>query len=969
MKVLSVTAHRIAKRSAMASATIQTQYTSAAGGTLARGLLGTCKVFAAGLLVATLASSAPAVAAPASPAAAPASPAAARTLAAQSAAALVTSRPAALQASPNETFVQGGVVSAGGTHYVPYERTYAGLPVVGGDFVVVVDNAGQVVFNSVALKRPIGNVFTTPTLTQAAAEAVAAKQLRTVSKVEGTQLVVHALDASAHLAWETTVQGVGANGYSRLTVDVDAATGAVLRVQEHVMSGTGTSAWSGPNPVALNTTHSGSTFSMRDPAITNLSCQDAANNSVFSGPDDLWGNGNATSRETGCVDALFGVQTEAKMLTQWLGRNGMDGAGGAWPIRVGLADLNAFYDGTQVQVGHNSANQWIGSLDVIGHEMGHGIDDHTPGGLSKNGTQEFIADTFGAATEWFANEPAGFDVPDFTVGERINLTGNGPIRNMFNPSALGHPNCYSASVPTSEVHAAAGPGNHWFYLLAEGTQPSNGQPTSPTCNQSTVVGLGIESAIKILYNAMLMKTSASSYLSYRTWTLQAAKNVFPASCGPFNTVKAAWDAVSVPAQPSDPTCQASDSPVILAPDNDEKLDLNGDGLADICGRRSDGVYCALSTGTGFANATLWSPFFNDANDWNLGRQFYSTIHYPDLNNDGRADICGRGRAGIYCAISTGTSFGNPTLWETAFSDANDWNAGPEFYSTIHFPDLNNDGRADVCGRGRAGVFCELSNGSSFDPVTRWTSAFSDLDNWNVGPQYYSTIEFPDVNHDGRADICGRGRAGVFCALSTGTSFGAATQWESSFNDVNQFDLPEFYTTMHFPDLNNDGRADICTRGRTGVFCELSTGTSFGAPTLWTTAFKDADNWNAGPQYYATIQFPDVNNDGRADICGRGAAGVFCAISTGSAFGNATGWDIAFSDANQFNLGPEYYSTIRFPDLNHDGRADVCGRGKAGIFCEISNGGSFVSTSLWSSFFSDLNSWNLGPQFYSTIRFP
>jgi hypothetical protein len=79
---------------------------------------------------------------------------------------------------------------------------------------------------------------------------------------------------------------------------------------------------------------------------------------------------------------------------------------------------------------------------------------------------------------------------------------------------------------------------------------------SPTCNNSTVTGgVGVENAIKIVYNAQLMKTSASDYLHYRTWTLQAAKNLDP-TCAEFATVKAAWDAVSVPAQSGDPTCTA-----------------------------------------------------------------------------------------------------------------------------------------------------------------------------------------------------------------------------------------------------------------------------------------------------------------------------------------------------------------------------------------------------------------------------
>jgi Zn-dependent metalloprotease len=486
--------------------------------------------------------------------------------AAESATALVSGRPAFLHTSARESFIQQKVVSSGNTQYVPYERTYAGLPVVGGDFVVVTNNAGQVLFNSVSQDTAIGNLATTPKVSSAVAANVAKAQLKTVTSVESTSLKVYAVGKVARLAYDTIVVGYGADGYSRLSVYVDAQNGKVLGTQEHVTEGTGTSGYSGT--VTLATTQSGSTFSLRDPVTTNLSCQDAANNTTFSGPDDLWGNGNATSRETGCVDALFTAQTEVKMLSQWLGRNAMDGAGGAWPIRVGLADLNAFYDGTQVQVGHNQANQWIGSLDVVGHEMGHGVDDHTPGGISGSGTQEFVADTFGAATEWFANESAANDPPDFQVGEEINLVGSGPIRIMYNPSQVGDPNCYSSSIPSAEVHAAAGPGDHWFYLLAEGTNPTNGQPTSTTCNGSSgLVGVGIQQAMQVMYNAMLMKTTSSSYLKYRTWTLTAAKNLTPASCSLFNTVKAAWDAVSVPAQAADPTCTIGAGLALNAPGN------------------------------------------------------------------------------------------------------------------------------------------------------------------------------------------------------------------------------------------------------------------------------------------------------------------------------------------------------------------------------------------------------------------
>ncbi|SBT45914.1 M4 family metallopeptidase [Micromonospora narathiwatensis] len=553
-------------------------------------------------------------------------PAQARALAANSASALVAGRPAYLHTSADEAFVQQEVISSEGTQYVPYERTYKGLPVVGGDFVLATDATGNLKYASVAQQRSIGSLATTPKLTSAAAAKTARAQLKTVDTVEGTKLVVYTLGAQPALAWETTVRGTDADGPSRLTVDVDALTGTVLRTQEHIVYGTGTGAWNGPSPLTLNTTLSGSTYSMKDPNVTNQSCQDAANNTTFSKSTDTWGNGTATNKETGCVDALFAAQTEHKMLSQWLGRNGANGSGGAWPIRVGLNDQNAYYDGTQVQIGKNTAGQWIGSLDVVAHEIGHGIDDKTPGGISGSGTQEFVADTFGAATEWFANEPAAYDAPDFLVGEKINLVGSGPIRNMYNPSALGDPNCYSSSIPSTEVHKAAGPGNHWFYLLAMGSNPTNGQPTSPTCNSSTVTGLGIQPAIKIMYNAMLLKTTSSSYLKYRTWTLQAAKNLYPSSCTEFNTVKAAWDAVSVPAQSGDPTCTSGSPTPTPSSSTTPPAGCSGQKLANP-GFESGNVSWTASSGV-ITNSTGQAAHGGSYKAWLDG---YGTTHTDTLS--------------------------------------------------------------------------------------------------------------------------------------------------------------------------------------------------------------------------------------------------------------------------------------------------------------------------------------------------
>ncbi|GAA4525081.1 M4 family metallopeptidase [Amycolatopsis samaneae] len=508
-------------------------------------------LLAAGVLAAAVTTAATAQAQPSDPR----NPQTPEAMAAGAAQRLVASRPAALHAGPADVFQQHKVISSiNGLKYVPYDRTYHGLPVVGGDFVVATNSAGQVLATSVAQTAAIDLPSTTPKLTAREAEATARTQLATVDSVLPARLAAYAIGTPA-LAWTTQVTGRTKEGPSKLDVVVDAMTGKVLRTRERVAHGDAQGVWNGPEPLHIDTTNNGDgTFSMADPNLSNVSCQDADTQTTFTKSGDNWGNGDETDRETGCADALYGIQQENKMLSQWLGRNGFDGNGGGWPIRVGLNEQNAYYDGTQVQVGSNTAGQWIGSIDVIAHEHGHGIDDHTPGSMSGNGTQEFVADVFGASTEWFANEPAPYAVPDFLVGNQVNLVGNGPIRNMYDPSQLGHANCYDDSIPGTEVHAAAGPGNHWFYLVAEGTNPTNGQPVSPTCDGSSVTGLGVKTAVQIFYNAMLLKNSNSSYQSYRTWTLTAAKSLFPGSCTQFNTVKAAWDAVSVPAQPEDPAC-------------------------------------------------------------------------------------------------------------------------------------------------------------------------------------------------------------------------------------------------------------------------------------------------------------------------------------------------------------------------------------------------------------------------------
>lgn len=476
---------------------------------------------------------------------------------------------------------------------VAYERSYRGLPVVGGDAVVLADGEGRVRSLQSASSTVI-DVATTPTVSAKAAETASrGEQVRT-DQVQSSRLVVRLKDDKPVLAWETVLVGRTRTAPSKLHVFVDARTGKVVDRYDDVVAGSGNSKWNGPNPLTIDTTASGGTYSLRDPNRTGLSCADYSSGTVFSKSTDSWGTGNPTSKETGCTDLMFAAQKQWDMLGQWLGRNGVNGNGRGFPAKVGLNDVNAYWDGSTVTIGHNNANEWISGVDVVAHEYGHAIDSNTPGGTSgqESGLGEATGDIFGALTEAFINQPSPYDTPDYLVGETINLVGNGPIRNMYNPPAVNNdPSCYSSAIPGTEVHAAAGPLNHWFYLLAEGTSPGGGKPNSSTCNQSTLTGVGIQNAGKIFYGGMLLKTSSMSYKKYRTATLSSAKSL-DTTCNLFNKTKAAWDAITVPAQPADPTCTPSGQ------NSDFSLALNpSSGTVQQGASVTTSVATAISTGT------------------------------------------------------------------------------------------------------------------------------------------------------------------------------------------------------------------------------------------------------------------------------------------------------------------------------------------------------------------------------------
>ncbi|MFD4968654.1 M4 family metallopeptidase [Streptomyces sp. NPDC058424] len=498
------------------------------------------------------------------------------------ASALVNHSTALGLSSAEATTVRDVIVDKDGVQHVRYDRTYHQLPVLGGDFIVHLAADGSYRGADRASKGTVSLPSTTPKLSAPKAADLAVNALRAenpgtkLQQVKAKpELIVDALHGTPRLTWRTNAVGLDSLGNPvARTVLTDARTGTQIDAWDSIetATGDGQSLYSGTVP--LETTLSGSTYQLKDPTRGNTYTGDAENKTdlcffgicfqrapatLFTDADNHWGTGTTVDRATAAVDAQYGTNETWDYYKNVHGRNGIagDGKGSYNRVHYGSNYNNAFWDDSCFCMTYGDGDGTtfgpLVALDVAGHEMSHGVTSKTAAltySGESGGLNEATSDILGTLVEWYADNPS--DPGDYLIGEKIVRSGFGKsaLRFMDKPSKDGSSaDCWSSSVGNLDVHYSSGVANHFAYLLAEGSgaRTVNGVSyDSPTCNNSSVTGIGRDKLGKIWYRALTVyMTSSTKYAGARTATLNAAKDLYGASGTEYNAVAAAWSATNV----------------------------------------------------------------------------------------------------------------------------------------------------------------------------------------------------------------------------------------------------------------------------------------------------------------------------------------------------------------------------------------------------------------------------------------
>lgn len=475
-----------------------------------------------------------------------------------------------------------------------YTQTYAGIPVENGEYIVHERNGSVASVNGMWMDGI--QVNTIPALSESQALAYATayigaslykwqiengdKDLKLIMNDENAtwfpkgELVIMVknndlMKREYRLAWKFDIYA--AEPRSRDYVFVDAATGEILgkkdRLCEVDVAATGSTYYSGT--VSFTCDNYGSNqYRLREAArgqgIHTFNCLGSTNtgNAVdFTNTSATWTN---TANDDHCGrDAHWGAEQTYDYYLGEHGRNGLDNNGLLMVSYVHYDNAlnNAYWDGTSMQYGDGTQSAGgfnpLVAIDVCGHEFTHGVTEHTANldySYESGALNESYSDIFGTAIEFYAKPSTA----DFLIGEEITVNAGTALRNMQNPNQYGDPdtytgtNWYTGTADNGGVHTNSGVQNRWYYVLCQGASGTN-----DLNNAYNVTGIGVTNASAVAFRCLTVYlVNTSQYADARTYSIQAAEDIFGACTPEVQATTDAWYSVGV-GGPYNPTVTAA----------------------------------------------------------------------------------------------------------------------------------------------------------------------------------------------------------------------------------------------------------------------------------------------------------------------------------------------------------------------------------------------------------------------------
>ncbi len=284
---------------------------------------------------------------------------------------------------------------------------------------------------------------------------------------------------------------------------------------------------------------------------------DLNNGTNYAAATDITSDTNVFSVETATgVQAHWGAENTYNYFSQKHGRDSYDNQGTPLNsyVSYGFNYVNAFWDGSRMTYGDGDGVNYgpLVSLDIVGHEIAHGVTQHSANLLyqkESGALNESFSDIFGEAIEFF-----GSGTNDWLMGDHIGAGGsNGALRSFSNPNQFGDPDTYGgvfwinpdcSPSPGNDycgVHTNSGVQNYWFYLLSVG-----GSGTNDIGNDFTVNAIGMEKAAAVAYrNLSVYLNSTSTFEEARIGAIQSAIDLYGENSQEEIEVTNAWYAVGV----------------------------------------------------------------------------------------------------------------------------------------------------------------------------------------------------------------------------------------------------------------------------------------------------------------------------------------------------------------------------------------------------------------------------------------